>query len=127
MKKHFLVLMALMVSVFAFAGNGVKVDEVRDCSSKEVKVASVELDSVKIKRNFTLPLTISVPAPPETVIGISGPVNPNVQTWDVQNGILNIHYTREMDISELRFGGTFQIEVATSPMMYYIIKLVVGD
>ena len=123
MKKHFLVLMALMVSVFAFAGNDVKVDEVKDCSVKEVKAAYTELKTITINRNeISLPFTISVDAPRETVIGVSGPINPN-QTWDVQNGKLNIYYTREVDISELRFGGAFHIEVATSPMMYYVIYL----
>ena len=114
-----------MVSVFAFAGNDVKVDEVKNYSVKEVKAAYTELETVTINRNdITLPLTISVDAPRETVIGVSGPINPN-QTWDVQNGKLNIHYTREMDVSLIRDGGTFPIEVATSPMMYYVIYLVV--
>ena len=126
MKKNFLALMALLVSVFAFASNDVKVNEVKENSAKEVKVAYVILDEVEINRSdIVLPLTISIPAPSETVIGISGPVRPNHQNWDVQNGMLNIHYTREMEIFELRDGGSFYIEVATSPMRYYAIKLIV--
>lgn len=125
MKKQFLVFVALMVSVFAFASNGAKLDEVKVNSAKEVK-ASSELATVRLDKNaISLPLTISVPAPSETVVGISGPVRPNNTNWNVSNGYLTITYMREYEIFDLYEGGTFYIEVATSPMMYYVIKLIV--
>lgn len=116
-----------MVSVFAFANNvDCTMNETKSNSSKEVKATHTELATKEInKSDLELPLTISVPAPHETVIGISGPVRPNHQNWDIQNGMLNIYYTREVEIFDLREGGTFEIQVATSPMMYYVINLIV--
>ena len=57
-----------------------------------------------------------MPAPSEPVIGISGPVRPNITNWTVSDGYLTITYTQEREIVDLRSGGTFYIEVATSPI-----------
>ena len=134
MKKHFLVLMALMVSVFAFAGNEIKPDSPNVENTTSVKAVNgyVELYKVEVdSEDITLPFVVRVPAPSESILGISGPVVPNITNWNVSGGILTITYTREMEIWELRDGGTFYIEVATSPMPTqgnnygYAIKLVV--
>lgn len=77
--------------------------------------------------DIALPLTIKVPAPSETVIGISGPCKPSITNWTVENGYLTITYTNRTEIFELTSGGTFYIEVATDPMMYYAIELIVTD
>ena len=96
MKNIVLILMALMVSVFAFASNGVntQTESVEECASVKAVNAYIELYEVKVKVNeITLPFVVTVPAPQETVIGISGPVNPNNTNWNVSNGYLTITYT----------------------------------
>lgn len=80
----------------------------------------VRLAVVDIPENPTsFPYVISVPAPTETVIGVSGPTRPNV-SWDIQNGMLNI-YLYQFDFNFLP--DLLLIEVATSPMRYYYIEL----
>lgn len=125
MKKQFLVFVALMVSVFAFASNDITKNEsaadVKETSSSYNILGTVTLD----KSNITLPLVIQVPAPSERIIEINGPVRPNNENWTISNGYLNITYTHEYQIFDLYDGGVFYIEVETSPMMYYVIKLIV--
>lgn len=70
----------------------------------------------------SFPYVISVPAPPERVTDVNGPVRPNV-SWNIQGGMLNI-YLGSMDIDE--FSDTHIIEIATSPMKYYYIELCIN-
>ena len=117
MKKLF-VLVAMMLPVFAFAGNNVKADSqsVENIASVEAKSGYI-LDQIKLRSDeITLPFVVKVPAPYEPVIGISGPVRPNITNWTVSDGYLTITYTQEREIVDLRSGGTFYIEVATSPI-----------
>lgn len=120
MKKYFLFFMtALTMSVFAFANNNANsnLPNVEKSTIDKAVNAYIELYKVTVQANeITLPFVITVPAPQETVIGVSGPVNPNNTNWNVSNGYLTITYTRETDIMDIRNGGTFCIEVATSPM-----------
>lgn len=115
MKKHLLFLTALMVSVFSFANN---VKEKSEITQITIPDSYIIYTTYTInKADIILPLVIQVPAPPTgTVIGISGPVNPNHTNWSVSNGTLTITYNSETDISEIRSGGDFYIEVPTSPM-----------
>lgn len=127
MKKLF-VLVAMMLPVFAFAGNNVKADSqsVENTASIEAKSGYI-LDQIKLRSDeITLPFVVKVPAPYEPVIGISGLVRPNITNWTVSDGYLTITYTQEREIVDLRSGGTFYIEVATSPLKGYIIELVVN-
>ena len=124
MKKLF-VLVAMMLPVFAFAGNNVKADSqsVENTASVEAKSGYI-LDQIQLRSDkITLPFVVKVPAPYEPVIGISGPVHPNITNWTVSDGYLTITYTQERDIVDLRSGGTFYIEVATSPLKGYVIEL----
>ena len=124
MKKLF-VLVAMMLPVFAFAGNNVKSDSqsVENTASVEAKSGYI-LDQIKLRSDeITLPFVVKVPAPYEPVIGISGPVHPNITNWTVSDGYLTITYTQERDIVDLRSGGIFYIEVATSPLKGYVIEL----
>ena len=124
MKKLF-VLVAMMLPVFAFAGNNVKADSqsVENTASVEAKSGYI-LDQIKLRSDeITLPFVVKVPAPYEPVIGISGPVRPNITNWTVSDGYLTITYTQERDIVDLRSGGIFYIEVATSPLKGYVIEL----
>ena len=128
MKKHFLVLMALMVSVFTFANNNVKHSELPADAKvvKEIKSSYNIFRRVSLKKSdITLPLVVQVAAPSETILGISGPVRPNHENWIVSNGNLIITYTKKYEIMDLYDGGTFYIEVPTSPMRYYAIELTV--
>lgn len=135
MKKVFLfTMMVLTTSVFAYANNGANSNMPNVGKNTIAKAVNgyIELYKVTVQANeITLPFVITVPAPQETVIGISGPVNPNNTNWNVSNGYLTITYTCETDIMDIRHGGTFYIEVATSPMPQqgnnygYAIKLVV--
>lgn len=80
----------------------------------------IRLALVDVPENPTsFPYVISVPAPTETVIGVSGPTRPNV-SWDIQGGMLNI-YLYQADFNLLE--GSSIIEVATNPMKYYYIEL----
>lgn len=76
MKKHLLFLTALMVSVFSFANN---VKEKSEITQITIPDSYIIYTTYTInKADIILPLVIQVPAPPTgTVIGISGPVNPN--------------------------------------------------
>ena len=124
MKKLF-VLVAMMLPVFAFAGNNVKADSqsVENTASVEAKSGYI-LDQIQLRSDeITLPFVVKVPAPYEPVIGISGPVRPNITNWTVSDGYLTITYTQEREIVDLRSGGTFYIEVATSPLKGYVIEL----
>ena len=128
MKKQILALIALMFSVFTFANNNVKHSELSTDAKvvKEMKSSYNIFRRVSLKKSdITLPLVIQVAAPSETVLGISGPVRPNNENWIVNNGNLIITYTREYEIIDLYDGGTFYIEVPTSPMMHYAIELIV--
>jgi len=129
MKKFLLIMMAFMASFIVYAGN----ESTKSESSYETKTEK-EVNStyynifrrVTLKKSdITLPLVIQVAAPSETVIGISGPVTPNVPNWNVSNGMLTITYTEESQIFDLREGGIYYIEVPTTPMMYYAIELTV--
>lgn len=124
MKKLF-VLVAMMLPVFAFAGNNVKADSqsVENTASVEAKSGYI-LDQIQLRSDeITLPFVVKVPAPYEPVIGISGPVRPNITNWTVSDGYLTITYTQEREIVDLRSGGIFYIEVATSPLKGYVIEL----
>ena len=124
MKKLF-VLVAMMLPVFTFAGNNVKADSqsVENTASVEAKSGYI-LDQIQLRSDeITLPFVVKVPAPSEPVIGISGPVRPNITNWTVSDGYLTITYTQEREIVDLRSGGTFYIEVATSPLKGYVIEL----
>ncbi len=124
MKKLF-VLVAMMLPVFTFAGNNVKADSqsVENTASVEAKSGYI-LDQIQLRSDeITLPFVVKVPAPYEPVIGISGPVRPNITNWTVSDGYLTITYTQEREIVDLRSGGTFYIEVATSPLKGYVIEL----
>ena len=124
MKKLF-VLVAMMLPVFAFAGNNVKSDSqsVENTASVEAKSGYI-LDQIQLcSDEITLPFVVKVPAPYEPVIGISGPVHPNITNWTVSDGYLTITYTQEREIVDLRSGGIFYIEVATSPLKGYVIEL----
>lgn len=133
MKKLF-VLVAMMLPVFAFAGNNVKADSqsVENTASVEAISGYIIYHRVDVSADeITLPFVVKVPAPSEPVIGISGPVRPNITNWTVSDGYLTITYTQESEIIDLRSGGTFYIEVATSPIptidgnQGYAIELVV--
>lgn len=72
--------------------------------------------------SMAFPYVISIPAPSERVIGISGPTFPNVQNWVVSNGYLKITYS-QLDFDLFTPGEMAYIQVATSPMKYYVILL----
>lgn len=87
MKKILFLLVACM-PFFAYAENVKSESNVTDTSTYNsyniIATVDVNLGSI------TYPYVINIPAPSETVIGISGPTLPNISTWKVQNGRLII-------------------------------------
>lgn len=119
MKKLFLFITITTFSSFIFANNLSTKNSVDNKSFNEVYSAGyIIYETVEINAlDITLPLEITIPLPPTgTVIGISGPVEPYNTNWSISNGTITITYTREDQVSEIRYGGKFYIEVATDPM-----------
>lgn len=121
MKKILFLLVVCIMPFFTYAENKKGKSNVTDTSYTYnsyniIAVLNVKLDSV------IYPYVINIPAPSETVIGISGPTLPNVRTWKVENGRLIITMY-ERDFDDLCSGVTSYIEVATNPMEYYAIQI----
>lgn len=126
--KKILALLMMLLPAFAIASNKETKEDAGLTFSEVPKVNSYNIFA-RVSVNLSdihLPFTITVPAPNEKVIGISGPVQPSIKNWKVQDGYLTITYTRPTEIMELYDGGTFLIEVTTSPLMYYAIELTVN-
>lgn len=125
--KKILFLFVMLLSVSVMMGNETLKKNVGLTSFEATKVnGSIIFARVTVSASdISLPFTITVPAPNETVIGISGPEKPN-QNWKINNGSLTITYTSPTEIMGLEDGGTFFIEVATNPMKYYVIELTVN-
>lgn len=70
-------------------------------------------------RPTTFPYVISIPAPTETVLGVSGPQNPIIN-WDIQDGMLNIYLTKR-DFLLIEGLNDYHLSVATNPDMHYVI------
>lgn len=117
--KRFLILLVMILPLFTYGIENKDAEKMEALPSHYVVLARVDVDLSKI----TYPYVISIPAPSERVIGISGPTHPNSASWDVKNGILKIIYTNPMEFAEYAPGDTPGVEVATNPMKYYIIIL----
>ena len=129
MKKAFFLLAAIIVSTITFANNNARVNDFKIESSSLVNSKSssyTHLGEVTLnKSDLTLPLVIQISAPSETIIEVNGPIRPNTN-WFINNGILTITFTKEYEIIDLYEGGVFYIEVETSPLRYYAIRVIVN-
>ena len=118
MKKFLFIMMAFMASFSAYA------QEVSSSVNNEVEVAeyatNVYWTTVTINySNLIEPYEIVVSTPPGTVLGISGPSNPNIQTWRTEGGLLYITlYNRDFEV--LAPGVVGRIEVPTTVAGYVI-------
>lgn len=119
MKKILFIMMAFMVSFGAYA------QEVNTTiENNEVIVAEYQTNvywtTVTINySNLTEPYEIVIDTPPGTILAVSGPSNPNIQTWRVQNGLLYITLY-ERDFDALIPGELGRIEVPTTVAGYVV-------
>lgn len=120
MKKFVLIMLAFMASFSVYA------QEVNTNNNEEVAVTSqpILLGSFRIDISEVIyPYTIDIPTPTGTILGISGPTDPLLQTWYVQNGRLIIELYED-DLCDVRAGNTHHLSVAsTSGNM--IIELII--
>ena len=119
MKNLVLILMAFLASFGVYAQ---EVDTTVE--NNEVAVAEYQTNvywrTVTINySNLTEPYEIVLDAPPGSILGISGPSNPNIQTWRIQNGLLYITLY-ERDFDGLIPGETGRIEVPTTVAGYVV-------
>jgi len=115
--KKLLFLLVMALPLFVYANEKNEVEEAPKSSAYVILATrSIDLSSI------TFPYILNVPAPSETIIGISGPSHPNIQNWKITNGILSITYTAD-DFINVFPGTTSYIEVATNPMKYYAIEI----
>lgn len=125
--KKFFAIFAILACISVCTSAAIAPDEGENLCNQGAVVPSnyVLLNEIIIPANPTsFPYVISVPAPSETVIGVSGPSRPNVN-WDIQDGMLNI-YLYSTDFLMLADSDPI-IEVATNPLMYYYIQVHVSD
>lgn len=123
MKKLFFIMMAMMASFSVYA------QEINTEKENEVALANYPTNvfwtgiTIDYDR-LTAPYEIVIGTPPGTILGISGPSNPNIQTWRVENGMLYITLY-ERDFDALIPGETGKIEIATTVAGYYVDVFVI--
>lgn len=122
MKKLILIMMAFMASfsVYAQEVNIGSNDKVTTTSYVQI-IATFRIDISEI----VYPYIIDIPAPQETVIGVSGPTDPLLQTWRVENGRLIIELHEE-DMCDVRAGNTHHLSLGfPDPEVRKIIVLII--
>ena len=78
MKRFFLILISVVASFGLYAETGGKEVVVKtSMDNSEVLLATVEIELSEV----IYPYVITVPAPSETVLSISGPSQPNIGSW----------------------------------------------
>ena len=118
MKKLLLIMLTFMASFSVYA------QEVKTEQENEVATANyptnVYWSTVTINYDtMTVPVEIVVNAPNGNILCISGPSNPNIQTWRVANGKLYITLN-EREVGNIIKGEITYIEIATTTAGYYI-------
>ena len=97
MKKIMTILIAFMASFSVYA---LEVNIIGE--NNEVAVANYSTPTFTIDiSEVVYPFVINVPAPAGTVLGVSGPTDPLLQTWRVENGRLIIELYEE-DLCDVR-------------------------
>ena len=118
MKKILFIMMAFMASFSVYA------QEVND-ENKEVTAIEYSTPTFIIDiSEVVYPYVIDVEAPSETVLGVSGPTDPLLQTWRVENGRLIIELYEE-DVCDVRAGNTHYLEVCMTNNGKMIIILII--
>ena len=120
MKKLLLIMMAFMASFSVYAQEVNTIGE-----NNEVTVANYSIPTFTIDiSEVVYPFVINVEAPSETVLGVSGPTDPLLQTWRVENGRLIIELYEE-DLCDVRAGNTHYLEVGMTNNGKMVIVLIV--
>lgn len=122
MKKLLLIMLTFMASFSVYA------QEVNTDNNNEAAVASENtiLGTFVIDISDVIyPYIINIPAPSEPVIGVSGPTDPLLQTWRIENGRLIIELYEE-DLCDVRAGNTHHLSLGFSnPETRMIIILII--
>lgn len=109
MKKLILIMMAFMASFGAFAQEA---NTTSENNEEAIAIYSIPTFTIDISE-VVYPFVIDVPAPAGTILGVSGPTDPLLQTWRVENGRLIIELYEE-DLCDVRAGNTHWIEYAST-------------
>lgn len=116
--KKIIILLALIIPLCSYSFAVKNATSSVNQSSPYNIIATIDIDVSEV----TFPYVIDIAAPVEEVIGISGPSRPGIGTWKVENGRLKITLY-PIDFDSVNEGQTSYIEIGTTPLRHYAIRL----